>query len=30
MILGSSLRPIDDEAWAICLLTPELAAELAA
>lgn len=30
MILGSSLKPIDDAAWAVCLLTPEWAAELAA
>ncbi|RUU25903.1 hypothetical protein EOC93_32995 [Mesorhizobium sp. M6A.T.Ce.TU.002.03.1.1] len=29
MILGS-LKPIDDAAWAVCLLTPEWAAELAA
>ncbi|MEI8700342.1 MAG: hypothetical protein EOR99_05855 [Mesorhizobium sp.] len=29
MILGS-LKPIDDAAWAVCLLTPKWAAELAA
>lgn len=30
MILADSLKPIDDEAWADCLLTPEMAAEMAA
>ncbi|RWK27351.1 hypothetical protein [Mesorhizobium sp.] len=30
MMLGSALRPIDEAAWDICLLTPELAEELAA
>ncbi|MDG4854082.1 MULTISPECIES: hypothetical protein [unclassified Mesorhizobium] len=29
MMLGEALRTIDEAAWAVCLLTPELAAELA-
>ncbi|MCA0000914.1 MULTISPECIES: hypothetical protein [unclassified Mesorhizobium] len=29
MILGEFLRTIDDDGWADCLLTPEMAAKLA-
>ncbi|TPL39246.1 hypothetical protein [Mesorhizobium sp. B2-4-8] len=29
MILGECLCPIDDEAWADCLLTPEMTGKLA-
>jgi hypothetical protein len=30
MIEGESLRPIDEAAWAICILTPGMAARLSA
>ncbi|MBZ9816932.1 hypothetical protein [Mesorhizobium sp. CA7] len=30
MIMGEALLPIDDPAWDVCLLTPDMAAQLAA